>query len=30
MLDPFVGPGTTDLVANELNKRFVGYDLKVY
>lgn len=30
VLDPFMGSGTTGLVANELNRRFVGYDLKVY
>ncbi|MGC6402522.1 MAG: DNA methyltransferase [Flavobacteriaceae bacterium] len=30
VLDPFMGSGTTGIVCDELNRRFVGYDLKKY
>ena len=30
VLDPFMGSGTTGIVCDELNRKFVGYDLKVY
>ena len=30
VLDPFMGSGTTGNVANEYNRRFVGYDVQVY
>ena len=30
VLDPFMGSGTTGNVANDYNRRFVGYDVQVY
>ena len=30
VLDPFMGSGTTGIVCDELNRKFVGYDLKKY
>ncbi len=30
VLDLFMGAGTTGRVANKFNRRFVGYDVKVY
>ena len=30
ILDPFMGSGTTGRVCDELNRKFVGYDLKEY
>ena len=30
VLDPFMGSGTTGIVCDELNRKFVGYDLKEY
>jgi DNA modification methylase len=30
VLDPFMGSGTTGNVANQYNRRFVGYDVQVY
>ena len=30
VLDPFMGSGTTGKVANELERNFVGYDVKTY
>ena len=30
ILDPFMGSGTTGRVFDELNRKFVGYDLKEY
>jgi ParB/RepB/Spo0J family partition protein len=30
VLDPFMGSGTTGIVCDELNRRFIGYDLKGY
>ena len=30
VLDPFMGSGTTGRVCDELNRKFVGYDLKEY
>lgn len=30
VLDPFMGSGTTGKVANQLNRNFIGYDIKVY
>jgi len=30
VLDPFMGSGTTGIVCDELNRKFVGYDLRKY
>ena len=30
VLDPFMGSGTVGRVCDEVNRRFVGYDLKRY
>ena len=30
VLDPFCGVGTVGKVANDMNRRFVGYDIKYY
>lgn len=30
ILDPFMGSGTTGKVANEMGRRFVGYDIRSY
>ena len=30
VLDPFCGVGTVGKVANEMNRSFVGYDIKYY
>jgi ParB/RepB/Spo0J family partition protein len=30
VLDPFMGVGTTGKVANKLNRKFIGYDVKCY
>ena len=30
ILDPFMGVGTTGKVANKLNRKFIGYDVKSY
>lgn len=30
VVDPFMGTGTTGRVANDLGRRFIGYDIKVY
>ena len=30
VLDPFMGVGTTGKVANKLNRKFIGYDVKSY
>ena len=30
VLDPFMGSGTVGRVCDEVNREFVGYDLKVY
>jgi len=30
ILDPFMGSGTTGIVCDELNRNFVGYDLKEF
>lgn len=30
ILDPFMGSGTTGKVANEMDRMFVGYDIKKY
>ena len=30
VLDPFCGVGTTGKVANQMNRKFVGYDIRFY
>ena len=30
ILDPFMGSGTTGIVCDELNRNFVGFDLKEF
>jgi len=30
ILDPFCGTGTTGIISNEYNRKFIGYDIKIF